>query len=81
MNEKKLSISHETSALITCLESLNSNWELTCKALEKMYSEDEAEGIMKEKYNPAFNELKAVMHGFLMTSIERNLEAVDSYKI
>jgi hypothetical protein len=71
--QSTLTVSSETQAFIKCLESLNNNWEKTCEALQKRYSEDDAYKMMYDKYNPAFYELKSVLHSFLLSSIEANM--------
>ncbi len=81
MKTKEITVSPETMAFIECLESLNKHWQQTSDALSKTYYENTSCQMMEAKYRPAFENMKAVIHGFIMESIENNIGQDDHNQI
>ncbi|MDL2297439.1 hypothetical protein LJC68_09105 [Bacteroidales bacterium OttesenSCG-928-B11] len=76
-----ITISTATHALIECLDSLNKHWEQTRVALSKTYGEKDTYDLMEQEYNPAFDQLKTAVQGFLLYSIEGNMGKIDYKEI
>lgn len=69
MERKDLKISDQTQMFIECIDCLNNQWEMVYKALTSFYGFQSANQIMQEEYNTAYEKLKEITQGFLMSSI------------
>lgn len=74
MKDNNLTISTDTQGLLECIDSLNNHYLQTYEALKGMYSETSSCNIMGNEYIPAFQALKAVLHKYLIISIEENID-------
>lgn len=78
---EQLTVSPETQAFIECLESLNSHWEQTKRALRKTYSEKISCELMDSGYNKAYDDMKQSIQTLLLLSIDNNIGLVDFKEI
>lgn len=81
METTDLKISEQTQMFIECIDSLNSQWELVNKALVVFYGVQQAQQVMREEYNDAFDELKEVVQRFLVLSIDEKMSNLDFKEI
>lgn len=68
--KKELPITH---AHIECLVHLNRHFDMTYKALTQIYPAEHAEEIMEKDYNPAFSQIKKLLHKHMIHSLEREI--------
>lgn len=73
MNKAKYTLSTETQAMVACLETLNQHWEQVRTALSIAYPCQSVDSMMADQYSPAFDQLKNVVQGFMLQSIDNNL--------
>ncbi|NDW11957.1 hypothetical protein D0T50_03515 [Bacteroides sp. 214] len=76
MKKENLTISPETHAFVECMHTLNNHWQQTMDALRKTYTEETSCELIKNEYNPAFEQLKSVLQKFLLQSIEHNMGVI-----
>lgn len=81
MEATDLKISKETQQFIRCLDSLNKQWDAICDALALLYGVPQAEIIMQDRVNESFGELKNIVQGFLIESIDDKMSEINFKEI
>lgn len=81
METTDLKISKETQQFIRCLDSLNKQWDVICDALALLYGVPQAEIIMQDRVNESFGELKNIVQGFLIESIDDKMNEINFKEI
>lgn len=81
METTDLKISKETQQFIRCLDSLNKQWDVIYDALALLYGTSQAERIMQDRINESFGELKNIVQGFLIESIDDKMNEINFKEI
>lgn len=80
-NQKKLTVSVNTTKFINCLKTLQSLNDEVYDSLESFYDSNACERLMAENFRKEYDALEARINGFLLQSISHNIGTLGSNEI